>query len=44
MIWAFEIFAALWFGLELVTFLARNYLDLLQRFFTGVPLGFFTLG
>jgi hypothetical protein len=44
MIWALEVFASLWFGLELVTLLARNHLDVLQRFFSGIPLGFFTLG
>jgi hypothetical protein len=44
MIWAVEVFASLWFGMELVTFLGLNRFDILQRFFAGVPIGFFTLG
>jgi hypothetical protein len=43
-LWRFDVFAALWLGLELVILLARNHLDVLRRFFVGIPLGFFTLG
>jgi hypothetical protein len=43
MIWSIELFASLWFGVEVMTFLGRNHFDVLQRFFAGVPIGFFTL-
>lgn len=43
MLWSFQVTTSLWFGYELVTKLAHNNFDILQRFFAGVPIGFFTL-
>ncbi|OHS93029.1 hypothetical protein TRFO_40655 [Tritrichomonas foetus] len=42
MIWVFEVVVSLWFGYELVSYLARNHFDILQRFFAGIPVGIFT--
>ena len=42
MIWAFELLVGFWFGYSLVTYLARNTLNIFHRFFAGVPIGIFS--
>ena len=41
-LWSFQLCICLWFGYELVSTLGRNHFDVLQRFFAGVPIGFYT--
>ena len=40
MIWTLQIALSTWFGYEFVSYLARNNLDIVERFFAGIPLGF----
>ena len=42
MIWIFEILISLIFGYLIVSNLARNRINPLIRFFSGIPIGFFT--
>lgn len=42
MLWAFEILLSMVFGYRLITVLIENGMNPVQRFFAGIPLGFFT--
>ena len=42
--WLFQVLSSIWFGYELVTFLASNHFDGIQRIFCGLIIGFVVNG
>jgi len=42
MLWVFEVLVSLYFGYLLVSFMAKDRIDIFHRFFAGIPIGFFS--